>query len=64
MTTKHDMLSEVAEIARMRDQLDSEFQQVIVAASEAGISQRAIGEAAGLTHARIGQIVRQNQTHS
>jgi hypothetical protein len=48
----------------MRDQLDSEFQQVIVLASEAGISQRAIGEAAGLTHARIGQIVRQNQTHA
>jgi len=57
--TRDRVLDELRDLKKMRESIESEFVHAIMTAASAGISQRAIGEAAGLSHARIGQIVRQ-----
>jgi DNA-binding transcriptional ArsR family regulator len=58
VATRGRILQELSLLSDARERLESEFQMLIVEASDCGISQRAIGQHAGLSHARIGQIVR------
>lgn len=54
-----DELGRVRTAVRRRDQSDAALRDAIVTASRAGKSSRAIGEAAGLTHVRVLQILRE-----
>jgi hypothetical protein len=52
-------LQHINDCRKAREQAEVDFTEAILHASQAGHSQRQIGEAADLSHARIGQIIRQ-----
>lgn len=52
-------LQHVRDCRKARENAEDDFIEAVLHATRAGASQRQIGEAAGLSHARIGQIVRQ-----
>ena len=57
-----ESLAMVSERRRSKEHAMDDFIYAVLNASAAGASQRMIGDAAGLSHARIGQIIRQYRT--
>lgn len=51
-------LQHVHDCAKARHEADTDFIESVLHAVRSGASQRQVGDAAGLSHARIGQIVR------
>ena len=52
-------LQHVRDCRKDLKEAEDDFIEAVLHATRAGASQRQIGDAAGLSHARIGQIVRQ-----
>jgi hypothetical protein len=51
-------IQHVTDCARAREEAETDFIEAVLHAARSGASQRQIGNACGLSHARIGQIVR------
>lgn len=58
-TPMKNSLDAVTSSKRAKEDATDDFIQSLLNASAAGASQRVIGDAAGLSHARIGQIIRE-----
>jgi len=56
-------LSVVSDAAMERERAQTDFIDAVLQAWQSGLSHRAIANAAGLSHTRIGNIIREYGTH-